>query len=158
MKNQPLLLTYPLLTLQDTQKLASFLAPLLQPTDILALTGQLGAGKTTFTRFLIQSLAPPIDEIPSPTFTLVQTYDTPKGVLWHFDCYRLATPFEAIELGIEDAFNSGISVIEWPEKIEPLLPSTSLFLTFDTSSSRSLKIFGDTNWKNRLCSSLTPLW
>lgn len=93
------------------------------PGDVFALAGPLGSGKTTLARGFIRALTRPDEEVPSPTFTLVQTYETPKGTIWHFDLYRLEDPEEAWELGIEDAFASGISLIEWPERLGTLLPA-----------------------------------
>src|SRR5690242_11670525 len=91
--------------------------------DVFALAGDLGAGKTTLARGFIRALTTPEEEVPSPTFTLVQTYDTPKGMVWHFDLYRLEDPEEAWELGIEEAFADGISLVEWPERLGALLPA-----------------------------------
>ncbi|MBX6368903.1 MAG: tRNA (adenosine(37)-N6)-threonylcarbamoyltransferase complex ATPase subunit type 1 TsaE [Rhodospirillales bacterium] len=93
------------------------------PGDVFALGGALGSGKTTLARGFIRALTRPDEEVPSPTFTLVQTYETPKGTIWHFDLYRLEDPEEAWELGIEEAFASGISLIEWPERLGSLLPA-----------------------------------
>jgi tRNA threonylcarbamoyladenosine biosynthesis protein TsaE len=91
--------------------------------DIFALQGDLGAGKTTLARGFIRALTTPEEEVPSPTFTLVQTYETAKGTVWHFDLYRLEDPEEAWELGIEEAFADGISLVEWPERLGTLLPA-----------------------------------
>jgi tRNA threonylcarbamoyladenosine biosynthesis protein TsaE len=91
--------------------------------DIFALQGDLGAGKTTLARGFIRALTTAEEEVPSPTFTLVQTYETPKGTVWHFDLYRLDDPEEAWELGIEEAFADGISLVEWPERLGTLLPA-----------------------------------
>ena len=99
---------------EETSLLAKELKPLLKKGDIIALYGTLGVGKTAFTRALIQSEIP-YEEVPSPTFTLVQTYTLNEGELFHFDLYRLETPEEVYELGIEDAFSDGISLIEWPD-------------------------------------------
>ena len=155
MKNQSLLFTCFIDTLQETQKWALNIAAVLEQFDVIALKGDLGAGKTTFARFLIQHLTSPHLDVPSPTFTLVQSYETQKGPLFHFDCYRLENPFEAVEIGLEDAFTAGISVIEWPQKIDLFLPPSTLLLEFETTPSRHLKIYGNPLWKERL----TPfLW
>lgn len=106
---------------QETAEIAAHFAKQLQVGDVVALYGTLGAGKTAFCRGFIQSLIPGA-EVPSPTFTLLQTYDTPLFPVYHFDMYRLKTPDEAYEIGIEDAFADGVSLIEWPEKIGGLLP------------------------------------
>ena len=106
---------------KETAEIAARLAKQLKSGDIVTLYGTLGAGKTAFCRGFIQSLLPET-EVPSPTFTLLQTYDTPSFPVYHFDMYRLKSPEEAYEIGIEDAFAEGVSLIEWPEKIGSLLP------------------------------------
>jgi tRNA threonylcarbamoyladenosine biosynthesis protein TsaE len=108
---------------EATLALGARLARDAAPGDVFALAGSLGSGKTTLARGFIRALTRPDEEVPSPTFTLVQTYETPKGTIWHFDLYRLEDPEEAWELGIEEAFASGISLIEWPERLGPLLPA-----------------------------------
>ena len=109
-----------------TEALAAEIAPLLSPGDVIALSGDLGAGKTVFARALIRALAAAagreIVDVPSPTFTLVQLYELPAFTVYHFDLYRLAAPDEAWEIGIEEAFAEGVSVIEWAERIESRLP------------------------------------
>jgi tRNA threonylcarbamoyladenosine biosynthesis protein TsaE len=110
------------LDLKGVKELASKIAKALKPRDVLCLWGTLGAGKTEFARALIQSFMSSNVEVLSPTFTLVQTYDTANSTIWHYDLYRLKSSDEIIELGIEEAFSSGISVIEWPERLEEWLP------------------------------------
>ena len=116
----------PLANPAATEALAASYAARLAPGDVIALTGDLGAGKTVFARALIRSLGRAvgndIDHVPSPTFTLVQLYDLADFTLYHFDLYRLKAPDEVWEIGIEDAFADGVSVIEWAERIEHLLP------------------------------------
>ncbi len=97
----------------------------LKTGDCLALTGDLGAGKTTLVRGLIQSFTHG-EEVPSPTYTLVQTYELPHYELWHCDLYRLKSPDEAFELGLIDAFDEAVCVLEWPDKIGPYLPEDAL--------------------------------
>lgn len=111
-----------------TAGLAARLAALARPGDVIALKGELGAGKTSFARAFIAARGGGSD-VPSPTFTLVQLYELPEAAIWHFDCYRLRDPEEAWELGIEDAFRDGISLIEWPERMGSLLPSRRLEIT-----------------------------
>lgn len=107
---------------EDTAAAAAWLAEHVSVGDIVALYGTLGAGKTAFCRGFIQSLTTKSEDVPSPTFTLLQTYETPTFPIYHFDMYRLKNPEEAYEIGIEDAFAEGVSLIEWPEKIGSLLP------------------------------------
>ncbi|MBP5534406.1 MAG: tRNA (adenosine(37)-N6)-threonylcarbamoyltransferase complex ATPase subunit type 1 TsaE [Alphaproteobacteria bacterium] len=109
-------------TLAQTKHLAESLAKQLQVGDIIALYGTLGVGKTAFTRFLVQSFCGEKEEVPSPTFTLLQTYETEDFPIFHFDLYRLKKADEVLELGIEDAFYDGVSLIEWPEKMGGYLP------------------------------------
>ena len=109
------------LTEQDTITVAERLARQVKVGDVIALYGTLGMGKTVFCRGFVRTFMP-LQEVPSPTFTLLQVYETPSFPIYHFDMYRLKTPDEAYEIGIEDAFAEGVSLIEWPEKIGPLLP------------------------------------
>lgn len=91
----------------------------------VCLTGGLGAGKTTLVRGMIQSILKDI-EVPSPTYTLVQTYDMPDFELWHCDMYRLARPEDGYELGLMDAFDEALCLIEWPDKLGSLIPEDAL--------------------------------
>lgn len=118
-------------TESDTDALARRLAAQAEAGDVFALYGTLGAGKTTFARSFIRALADGAAEVPSPTFTLLQTYETPLFPIYHFDMYRLKNPAEAYEIGIEEAFQTGVSLIEWPEKITPLLPRRRHELFFE---------------------------
>ncbi len=110
----------------ETTDFAKSFADQLKCGDILALYGDLGTGKTVFSKGIINALTHKNTDVPSPTFTLVQSYDTPTCPIYHFDFYRLKTPEEAFEIGIEDYFNDGISLIEWPEKIGYLLPKKAI--------------------------------
>ena len=109
-----------------TSALGTRLAKLAKPGVVFTLTGPLGAGKTCLARGLIEALKPSTaDEIVSPTFTLVQTYDTAAGEVWHFDLYRVKHAEEAVELGFEDAL-ADICIIEWPEHLERYLPAARI--------------------------------
>ena len=136
-----------------TVALARELAPALRRGDVIALWGDLGAGKTRFARALIGALAGESEEVPSPTFTLAQSYDTSAGVVWHFDLYRLETPEEALELGIDDALAEGIVLIEWPGRLGSLLPRDRLDLTLDFTAgpeARIATLAGRGAWAARL--------
>ena len=125
----------------DTVQCAKDFAKTLKGNKIIALDGTLGMGKTVFTRAVIQYLTQTDMDVPSPTFTLLQTYDTPIGTLYHFDFYRLKHPDEAYEIGIEDAFMDGICFIEWPEKIGSLLPKNAIHIVFsNTPDGRQIEI------------------
>ena len=140
-------------SLAETERLAARLGPLLRSGDVVALSGDLGSGKTAFARGLIWALLGPETDVPSPTFNLVLTYDLDNTVLWHFDLYRLERPDDAFELGIEDAFATGISLIEWPEKLGGLLPADSLrvSLTADNGpDTRLIEMTGSGEWPARL--------
>src|SRR5579884_1615816 len=108
-----------------TTALAARLAEQARPGDVIALRGDLGSGKTTFARAFIRALGGG-EEVPSPSFTLVQLYELAAATVWHFDLYRLRSPEEAWELGIEEAFAGGIALIEWPERLGALLPERRL--------------------------------
>jgi tRNA threonylcarbamoyladenosine biosynthesis protein TsaE len=107
--------------------LAARLAPRLKTGDVVTLKGDLGAGKTAFARALINALAPQPEEVPSPTFTLVQTYDLPHITVWHFDLYRLEDEErDILELGWDEARRSGVTLVEWPDRLGGLLPKDRL--------------------------------
>lgn len=121
-----LVFSFDLPTETDTIALGRRLAALVRPGDVIALEGTLGTGKSTLARALIRALTDADEEVPSPTFTLVQQYDTEAGLVWHFDLYRLEKPDDALELDIEEAFADGISLIEWPDRLGPHLPRRRL--------------------------------
>jgi tRNA threonylcarbamoyladenosine biosynthesis protein TsaE len=136
-----------------TERLATRLAGVARPDDVIALQGELGAGKTCFARAFIRARGGG-EAVPSPTFTLVQTYELPSGAIWHFDLYRLRSPDEAWELGIEDAFHTAaLSLIEWPERLGPLLPARHLLVALDFAASpgtRRAALSGGGDWTARL--------
>jgi tRNA threonylcarbamoyladenosine biosynthesis protein TsaE len=124
--------TITLQTPDQTAKLAENIGARLAPGDCLLLDGPVGAGKTHFARHLIWSLMQVHEDIPSPTFTLIQTYETLAGELWHADLYRLTALEEIEELGLTEAFDQAICLIEWPRLLGPLTPENALNLTFIT--------------------------
>jgi tRNA threonylcarbamoyladenosine biosynthesis protein TsaE len=143
----------PLVDETATVSLADKLAAIAAPGDLFALWGTLGAGKTVFARAFIRALGDGEEEVPSPTFTLVQAYETRVGTIHHFDMFRLLSPDEAYELGIEEAFADGISLIEWPDKIGGLLPFERLDVELaigETEGTRTAQLAGSPAWNARL--------
>lgn len=123
----------------ETARLARSLAPHLQGGDIILLEGSIGAGKSFFARALILSLLETPEDIPSPTFTLVQTYNAPKFEVWHCDLYRLTSPYEAQELGLEDAFDTALCLVEWPDRLGDLAPKDALLLTLEATDTPQIR-------------------
>ena len=121
---------------EETAIFARQLGTSLRPGDVVLLEGPIGSGKTHFTRNLIQSLMAEPEDVPSPTFTLVQAYDTPSGEIWHCDLYRLSAAEEVDELGLTEAFDTAICLVEWPDKLGPLAPQGALTLTFETDPNK----------------------
>lgn len=116
-------------TPEDTARLAARLGGVVGPGDVILLSGPVGAGKTHFARALIQSILTVAEDVPSPTFTLVQAYDTERGPLWHTDLYRLNGPAEIEELGLPEAFETAICLVEWPDRLGPYTPDDALHIT-----------------------------
>jgi len=132
-----------------TERLAAAVAALAQPGDVVLLKGDLGTGKTRFARAFIAARAGRVLDVPSPTFTLVQIYELPGGAVWHFDLYRLERPQDAAELGIEEAFADGISLVEWPDRLRGGLPGDRLEITFDYGDApeeRRVRLAGFGRW------------
>jgi N-acetylmuramate 1-kinase len=118
-----------------TRRLAAELADTLQPGDVIALSGGLGSGKTTFARALIRHLAGDANlEVPSPTFTLVQTYDLPAFALAHVDLYRIGGEGELVELGLAELLQDAVGLIEWPERAAGALPPATLSIDLSLAS------------------------
>jgi len=109
-----------------TARLGAVVARLLREGEAVCLWGPLGAGKSTLARGLVRALTRSDEEVPSPTFTLVQFYETPDFSLAHFDLYRLARLDEVDEIGLDEALDNGAVVIEWPERLEGRLPADRL--------------------------------
>lgn len=108
-----------------TARLGAAVAAALRGREAVCLTGPLGAGKSTLARALVRALTTPDEDVPSPTFTLVQFYDA-AFPLAHFDLYRLTDPDEAYEIGLDEALEDGAAIIEWPQRLEGRLPPDRL--------------------------------
>lgn len=136
-----------------TAAIAGKLAGLARSGDVFALEGELGVGKTFFARAFIRALGGAAIEVPSPTFTLHQSYELARITVHHFDLFRLSGPGETLELGLEDAMAGAITLIEWPDRLGPLLPGDrlDLCLTYgDTPDSRSVTLTGHGAWAGRV--------
>ena len=132
---------------EDTAELARKLASITQKGDVWALSGTLGMGKSVFARAFIQQLSA-ADEVPSPTFTLVQTYDAKKFTIYHYDLYRIKAAEEIFELGVEEAFYEGVSLIEWPEKMAQYAPRNMWHIRFEPDGNgRKITIKSDDKLK-----------
>lgn len=139
--------------LAATEAFAARLAAVLRPGDVVALEGPLGAGKSALARAAIRSLAGAEIEVPSPTFNIVQTYETPAGEVWHVDLYRLGDPSELDELGLDEAFEHAIVLVEWPGLLGSSLPRDALTIRLeggDTGDSRRAILNGGGDWRARL--------
>ena len=109
-----------------TDSLGGLLATHLRPGDTVLLTGPVGAGKSHLSRAIIRARLNRMEDVPSPTFTLVQTYEDASGDIWHADLYRLSHPDEVSELGLEDAMATAICLIEWPDRLGSHLPANPI--------------------------------
>jgi len=121
-----------LVDLAATQALGADLAAMARPGDVLALWGDLGSGKTTLARGFLRALGH-LEDVPSPTFTLVQVYELARLTVWHFDLYRLTRAEDVWELGLEEALAAGVSLIEWPERLGSLLPADRLDIALEVA-------------------------
>jgi tRNA threonylcarbamoyladenosine biosynthesis protein TsaE len=141
-----------LLTLPDlaaTEGFAATIASVVRLGDAILLAGPLGAGKTAFARAFLRAAAEdPALDVPSPSFTLVQTYDTRRGKVHHFDLWRLDGPSALAELGWDDA-REDIVLVEWPDRLGTLTPSDALRLEFELADrdARTVRVEG---WSGRL--------
>lgn len=133
MKRYSLSLTSP----ERTEHLGAVFAPFLKPGSVILLSGEIGSGKTLFCRTIIQTRLSEIgalEDVPSPTFTIIQTYDLGAYEVFHADLYRLTGPDEIVELGIDEAFSQAIVLVEWPDRLGDLAPENALKMNFELSS------------------------
>lgn len=137
--------------LAATAALGARIAAALEPGDLVALKGDLGAGKTALARGILTALGL-TGPMPSPTFTLVQTYEAPRLVVRHYDLYRLEDPREIAELGLDEALEDGAVLVEWPERAGGLLPDDALtvLLTMPDAQSRQADLTGPARWARLL--------
>jgi len=140
-----------------TTALAARIARVARAGDVIALRGELGSGKTSFARGFIRALGRIEEEVPSPTFTLVEVYEfaDAAAAVWHFDLYRLGKSADVWELGLEEALGRGILLIEWPERLGPLLPRERLDVALAAGSSpmeRRVRLDASPAWARRLAS------
>jgi tRNA threonylcarbamoyl adenosine modification protein YjeE len=134
-----------------TEALGRRIAAVLRSGDVVCLSGDLGAGKTTLARGVIAAWTGAIEEAPSPTYTLVQTYAGAGGELWHVDLYRLTRPEDAWELGLEEAFGDAVCLIEWPERLAGRLPRDRLEVTLIAlGAGRVATLVGRGAWSERI--------
>lgn len=133
-----------------TRQLAVAVAGILRAGDVILLEGSIGTGKTFFARNVIQTILGVAEDVPSPTFTLVQVYDGPRCDIWHCDLYRLTHPDEAIELGLEEAFEQAICLIEWPDRLGSLRPENALLLSFSICDDvHQVAVSAHSDWQAR---------
>ncbi len=136
----------------ETVALGARIAEMLRPGDMVGLAGNLGAGKTTLARALVRHLLPG-EEVPSPTFTLVQIYDVRQFKIWHADLYRVKARSELRELGFEEALEDGVLLVEWPDRMAEDLPEDRLDVILevdDGAEDRRVKLIGRGSWASRM--------
>lgn len=146
-------LTLPLADADATAGFARWAAPRLGVGDVLLLHGPIGAGKTHFARALIQARLGRAEDVPSPTFTLVQTYEAGDLEIWHSDLYRLSHPADALELGLVEAFEAALCLVEWPDRLGDLAPADALHLHFaitEHGDARQVTLTGTAAWADFL--------
>lgn len=135
----------------QTAEFAADLAPLITTGDTILLEGDIGAGKSAFARAFIRARLGRMEDVPSPTFTLVQTYEAEDGDIWHCDLYRLTHADEALELGLNDAFETAVCLIEWPDRLGDAAPEDALHLAFAAGEDgHTITVSGSAKWAQRL--------
>lgn len=139
-----------------TARFGATIAGRLRAGDAVCLSGPLGAGKSTLARALIRALTTADEEVPSPTFTLVQFYEGLRLKIAHFDLYRLSNPDEAYEIGLDEALDEGAAVIEWPERLQGRLPANRLDVEIaligglQEGAGRSVRLTPHGAWEGRM--------
>ncbi len=136
-----------------TEALAAKIAGICGAGDLIALHGPLGIGKSVFARAFIRARAGADEEVPSPTFTLVQPYDCEPAPIYHFDLYRLNQADEILELGFEDALADGTVLVEWPDRLGPYMPRDRLDIEImqgARENARIIRLTGQGYWRARV--------
>lgn len=148
--------TFQLPTENDTAHLGQTLARFAQPGDCFLLRGEIGAGKSALARAFIRHHLGSDTEVPSPTFTLVQVYDLTDVEIWHADLYRLMDAQEAVELGLTDAFEAQICLVEWPELLGDMVPEDALDIHLQADRDGHIATLTyRANWADRLPTGIT---
>ena len=140
-------------SVDSTNHLASLIASKCNKGDVITLQGDLGTGKTTFARGFINSFFPNKENVNSPSFNILQTYNTPQNEIWHYDLYRIKNKNELNEIGLDEGFSKAISVIEWPEMVAGELPKNRLEINLGMSvdnTSRKITLVGVGYWSKLL--------
>ncbi len=140
-----------------TARLGILLAGLVGPGDTLLLQGPIGAGKTHLARALIQARLGHAEDVPSPSFTLVQTYTAHGADIWHADLYRLSRPDDVLELGLDDAFVTAICLIEWPDRLGRSTPENALHIALSAESNGRRAVLSGQS-RDLFLSRLASLW
>lgn len=133
--------------------MARVLARQLQTGDVVLLSGDVGVGKTHFARCIIHAMLQTVEDVPSPTYTLVQTYEGRTEEIWHADLYRLTDIAGVEELGLIQAFSEAVCLVEWPDRLGDLAPVDALHLTLSTTGDQSRDLifeWSDARWPAKL--------
>lgn len=144
-------ITFNINEIENTENLAKVISQYSNKHDVILLEGDLGAGKTTFSKFFINHFSEIKHNVTSPTFNIVQTYKSNKCNIWHFDLYRLKNSLEIIEIGLEEALDEGLTIIEWFEIANDYLPEDYLEIKIDNSNDKRIAtLFANGSWVKRL--------
>jgi tRNA threonylcarbamoyladenosine biosynthesis protein TsaE len=145
-------------TEEETAKLGEVMAGLMRPGMTLLLEGPIGAGKTHLARAFIRSRLRRMEDVPSPTFTLVQVYEAPDADIWHADLYRLTHPDEVHELGLEAAFDNAVCLVEWPDRLGKHVPKDALHLELQPHRDGRMAILANSDANAGLLDAVAGIW